>query len=109
MLTQTRNYPGMKHELYDHIQWVRPAKIPSTEPVKSGDLVPIKTPSKDELIIPLRRRPSELLENINELTKKVLSVEMNPRKKLVGLVVEEMIDRVKRHDTDWGSMESKCK
>lgn len=105
---QTRNYPGMKHELYDHIQWVRPAKIPSTEPIKSGDLAPIKLPEKDELIFKFEGKQSELLKDMNELTKRVLSIEMNPRKVGVQLAVKDMVDKVKRHDLDWGSLESKC-
>jgi hypothetical protein len=109
LITQSRNYPGMKHELYDHIQWVRPAKIASTEPVKSGDLAPLRFPDKNDLIIASRERQAEILKEINELTKKVLSVEMNPRHQSVNLAVEEMVRKVQRHDLDWGSMEAKCK
>lgn len=100
----------MKHELYDHITWVRPAKIPSTEPVKSGDLAPLEFPDKEEFIFAkYKLDKEEMLKNVSELAKKVMSMEMNPRKVAVNLAVKNLIDRVKRHDGDYGSMEAKCR
>lgn len=109
LLIQTRAYPGMKHDLYDHIDWKRPPKIPHTEPVKSGDLAPLQFPEKDELILEFKADNAQLLNSISDLTKRVLSVEMNPRKYAVQMAVDDMVDKVKRHEGDWGSMESTCK
>ena len=107
LLISTRNYPGMKHEVYDYIQWVRPAKIPATDPLKSGDLDKMKKIDGKELLLNFEK--SKLLESANELVRSKFSVELNPRKEAVRLYVDEMIKKVQRHDSDYGSMEAKCK
>ncbi|XP_070501157.1 small ribosomal subunit protein uS15m [Chironomus tepperi] len=105
LLISTRNYPGMKHEVYDYIQWVRPAKIPATDPLKSGDLEKMKKIDEKELLLNFEK--SKLLETANELVRSKFSVELNPRKEAVKLYVDEMIKKVQRHDSDYGSMEAK--
>jgi small subunit ribosomal protein S15 len=107
LLISTRNYPGMKHEVYDYINWVRPAKIPATDPLKSGDLQGMKKIDGKELLLNFEK--SKLLETANELVRSKFSVELNPRKESVRLYVDEMIKKVQRHDSDYGSMESKRK
>ena len=107
MLTQARNYPGMKHELYDYIKWVRPAKIGATHPSKSGDLRPLDFPDKDELL--LNHNESDALKNANELTKRIFSLDLNPRKLAIYKAEQALVARVMRHPLDYGSFESKCK
>lgn len=107
MLSQARSYPGMKHELYDYIKWVRPAKIGATHPSKSGDLRPLDVPKKDEYI--LNHGESEALKNANELTKRIFSLDLNPRKFAMEKAEQELIAKVQRHPLDYGSMEAKCK
>lgn len=105
LISQTRCM-AVKHELYDHIQWKHPGTIPCTEPIKSGDLAPLKLPKGEDLIYNI---PEEQLNNLSELAKKALSMDMNPRKIAVRQAVAEIVERVKRHDLDYGSMEAKCK
>lgn len=105
VLIPTRNYPGMKHELYDYIQWVRPAKIPATDPSKSGDLSPMKKIDPKQLLLNFEK--SKLLENASDMLKSRFSVELNPRKEAIRIYVDDMIKKVQRHDTDYGSMEAK--
>lgn len=97
----------MKHELYDYIKWVRPAKVCSTHPSKSGDLRPLDLPQKDEYIP--NYDMSEALKNANELTKRVFSLNLNRRKLTVNKAMFDLVSKVKRHPLDWGSMECKRK
>lgn len=106
LLISTRNYPGMKHEVYDYIQWVRPPKVAATDPSKSGDLSPMAKIDGKQFLLNFEK--SKLLENANELVKSKFSVELNPRKEAVRIYVDEMIKNVQRHESDYGSMEAKC-
>ena len=107
LLISSRNYPGMKHEVYDYITWVRPPKVPSTDPSKSGDLEPMRKIDGKQLLLNFEK--SKLLENANNLLRSTFSVELNPRKEAISLYIDEMIKKVQRHDLDYGSMEAKCK
>lgn len=107
----TRSYPGlkpgMKHDVYDYIKWVRPEKIPNSNPKRSGDLAPMKKYDDNQLLLNFDK--SKIMENANEMVKSKFSLEMNPRNKKTEVYIEEMIKKVQRHDLDYGSMEAKRK
>ncbi|KAG5678703.1 hypothetical protein PVAND_008351 [Polypedilum vanderplanki] len=112
LLITVRNYPkfkggkpAMKHEVFDYIKWVRPQKIPTIDPEKSGDLASM--PKYDLKQSLLYFDNSSLLENANELVKSKFTLELNPGKEEKALYKEELVKKVQRHDQDYGSMEAK--
>lgn len=110
MLTQVRCYPGripaMKHELYDYIQWVRPAKLPSTDPKNSGDLRPLDLPEKEDLIPSMEI--SDKIKDASDDVKKLFSIQMNRRKMAILKAEMELVQKVQRHKLDFTSIEVKC-
>ncbi|XP_061934763.1 small ribosomal subunit protein uS15m [Apis cerana] len=87
------------------IKWVRPVKISSVDPRKSGDLglnVPIKPTD-----IKLYYENSKELENANDLVKKLFTLEFQRGKETRNLSREKIIGLVKRHICDRGSPEVK--
>lgn len=101
-LTSTRNY-AFKSDL--KIKWVRPEKIPSTQPQKSGDLEAInKIPSKEYLF---DFKNSKELQDANDVVKKLFTLEFAPRSELIRSYKQAMVDRVKRHPLDNDSIEVK--
>jgi hypothetical protein len=112
LLISVRNYPkfkggppAMKHDVYEYIKWVRPEKIPSIDPRKSGDLAAM--PRYDDKR-PLLHFESPLLSNANEWVKSKFALELNPRSAEKFLYRDELIKKVQRHEQDYGSMEAKC-
>lgn len=45
----------------------------------------------------------------DENVKRLFSLEFSPKIKTTQVYVKSMIDEVKRHELDYGSMESECK
>ncbi|XP_006610375.1 28S ribosomal protein S15, mitochondrial [Apis dorsata] len=87
------------------IKWVRPVKIPSIDPRKSGDLglnIPIKSTD-----IKLYYENSKELEDANDLVKKSFSLEFQRGKETRNLSREKTIELVKRHICDRSSPEVK--
>lgn len=101
-LNFTRNY-AFKSDL--KIKWVRPEKIPSTKPEKSGDLEQIKIIPNKEYVYDFKN--SKELENANDVVKKLFTLEFAPRTEVVRSYKEEMVNKVKRHPLDKDSIEVK--
>ncbi|CAH0595070.1 unnamed protein product [Chrysodeixis includens] len=94
---------GIKHTV--NVKWVRPDYVPSYKPEKSGDLeglppIPESALGKDYAL-------SEEIKDASEAVKKIFSVGHLGRKEYNVLVKKEMMDRVKRHQYDQGSAETK--
>lgn len=88
-----------------HIKWVRPEKIHSTRPEKSGDLEPIAKIAPDSLRVDFR--DSEELKTADEVVKKLFTLEFAPRNETIKAYKEDMLGRVKRHPLDSESIEAK--
>lgn len=97
-----RNY-AFKSDL--KIKWVRPAKIACTKPEKSGDLVKLEPIDSSKLLYDFRN--SKELSNADGTVRSMFMLENNRRKETILHARMQMIDKVKRHDLDFGSMESK--
>lgn len=100
----SRNY-AFKTDL--KVKWIRPEKIPSTKPEKSGDLSSFAAPDSKRLL-PLFDR-SEELKDADEIIVKMFTLEQNRKFNAVETARREAIDLVKRHQLDGGSIESKSK
>ncbi|XP_015112185.1 28S ribosomal protein S15, mitochondrial [Diachasma alloeum] len=93
---------GLKSNL--KIKWNKPEKIPSTDPLKSGDLKSSVKVSPDELAFGYDK--SEELKDAPEIVRKLFTLEHMPVKETRKLNLEKFRDLVKRHDMDYRSMES---
>lgn len=101
-LISIRNY-AFKSDL--KIKWVRPEKIPSVNPQKSGDLEPInEIPGKEYLF---EFKNSKELESADDIVKKLFTLEYAPRSEIMRSYKQEMISRVRRHPLDNDSIEVK--
>lgn len=97
-----RNY-AFKSDL--KIKWVRPEKLPSYNPQKSGDLEPLN--QIDKTLYPPEFQSSRELATADETVKKLFALQFAPRKKTIQLYYENMMSRVKRHPLDDVSEEVK--
>ncbi|PSN34888.1 28S ribosomal protein S15 [Blattella germanica] len=96
----SRNY-AFKSDL--KIKWVRPPKIPCFKPEKSGDLESL---SVQEQFAPEFLESKEF-KTADDLVKRVFSLEFNPRKASMLVAKRDLKSRVKRHQIDTCSAESK--
>lgn len=97
-----RNY-AFKSDL--KIKWVRPEKIPCIRAEKSGDLE--RKPEIDKTLLRYEFRDSKELENADENVRKLFTLEFAPTYAVNKVYREGLIDRVKRHELDVGSVEAK--
>ncbi|KAL1491157.1 hypothetical protein ABEB36_011797 [Hypothenemus hampei] len=95
-----RNY-AFKSDL--KIKWVRPEKIPSIKPEKSGDLSQMPSIDKSQYLLEFRR--SKELETANDLVKKLFTLEFNPQKCTQKTYIKDQTDKVKSHQLDTESQE----
>ncbi|KAF5281575.1 hypothetical protein FQA39_LY05110, partial [Lamprigera yunnana] len=86
------------------IKWVRPEKIASYKPQKSGDLSPM--PQIDQTKCQLDYQNSKELGTANDVVKQLFSLRYAPRNKTIQLYLRQTIDKVKRHKQDEGSVEA---
>nr|CAG4644111.1 EOG090X09BQ [Lepidurus arcticus] len=100
ILTAVRSY---KTELT--IEWVRPPKVPSTDPSKSGDLKGL--PDIDLSKTPFAFQESDELKNASPVVKRLLSLEFAPYSKAVQVHKQELLGQVRRHQFDTGSLETR--
>ncbi|XP_053664204.1 28S ribosomal protein S15, mitochondrial [Anopheles marshallii] len=87
------------------IKWVRPEKIPCYKPEKSGDLQSLPKFAGTELMKDYRE--SKELESANEHVRNLFTLDHNRRREMVENFKESMVQKVYRHDLDYGSMEAK--
>lgn len=97
-----RNY-AFKSDL--KIKWVRPEKIPCYKPKKSGDLQPM--PKVDDTQFAYDFRNSKELQTADDLVKTLFSLQFAPRKKTTQVYIRSVIDTVRRHPMDVGSIEAR--
>lgn len=97
-----RNY-AFKSDL--KIKWVRPPKIPSYKPEKSGDLEQL--PPIDEKQVPPNFAESEELKTADDLVKRLFTHEFDQRRYSMKTLRKSIVSRVKRHHLDMGSAETK--
>ncbi|XP_075983887.1 28S ribosomal protein S15, mitochondrial [Anticarsia gemmatalis] len=88
-----------------NIKWVRPDYVPAYKPEKSGDLEGL--PPIPESAIGLDYSLTEEIKEAPELVQKLFSVGHLGRKEYNILVKKELKERVKRHQYDEDSAESK--
>lgn len=84
-------------------RWVRPEKICSTLPQKSGDLVGYEQPEQQRFLLKFDK--SEELKTADDLVKSIFSLDQNRRGASVRVYKSELIEKVKRHNHDLGSYE----
>lgn len=87
------------------VKWVRPEKIPCYKPEKSGDLGKFDKPDVKRFMTDFDK--SEELKNADELVKNMFTLEQNRRNASVDIYKDELVNKVKRHDLDLGSIEAK--
>lgn len=87
------------------MKWIRPEKISCIKPEKSGDLASFETPDPTRFLLDFEK--SEELKKSNDIVKKMFTLEQNRRKPSYETYLQETVDKVKRHDLDLGSFESK--
>lgn len=97
-----RNY-AFKSDL--KIKWVRPEPIPAYKPQKSGDLEPMKKVNPNDLILEFRN--SKELQTADENVRKLFTLQFAPKKYTNRVYFADVIEKVKRHDYDVGSIEVK--
>ncbi|XP_037035879.1 28S ribosomal protein S15, mitochondrial [Bradysia coprophila] len=95
-----RNY-AFKSDL--KIKWIRPEKTPSYKPEKSGDCSPFPAIDKS-MILPEYQNCKEL-ETADEQVKRLFTLGANRVRRTTDVYATTLIDSVKRHDLDNGSME----
>ncbi|XP_059051598.1 small ribosomal subunit protein uS15m [Achroia grisella] len=94
---------GIKHQV--KIKWVRPAYVPAYKPEKSGDLenianIPQGALGKDYAL-------SDEIKDAPESVKKIFSVAHLGQKEYNALVTKDLIDRVRRHNYDENTAETR--
>lgn len=100
----TRNY-AFKTDL--KIKWIRPEKISCIKPEKSGDPNPYVAPEPSRYLLKFDR--AQELKDADENVKNFFRLGHNRRNASTEIVKEELIDKVKRHELDYGSVEAKRK
>nr|XP_022914171.1 28S ribosomal protein S15, mitochondrial [Onthophagus taurus] len=98
----SRNY-AFKSNL--KIKWVRPEKVLCYKPEKSGDLEQIS--NIDLTKTQKNFRNCKELEDADPIVKRLFTLKFAPHSETVSVYIDEMKGRVKRHDYDSGSIESK--
>ncbi|XP_013184200.1 small ribosomal subunit protein uS15m [Amyelois transitella] len=86
-------------------EWVRPPYVPAYKPERSGDLEGLP-PIPTEAIAKEYAECDEMKE-ASEAVKKIFSVAHLGQKEYHALVIKELIDRVKRHNYDDDTEETK--
>uniref|UniRef100_A0A2H1VU18 Small ribosomal subunit protein uS15m n=1 Tax=Spodoptera frugiperda TaxID=7108 RepID=A0A2H1VU18_SPOFR len=99
-IVQTR---GIKHRI--NVKWVRPEYMPAYKPEKSGDLEAL--PPIPETALGRDYALSEEIKDAPESVKKIFSVGHLGRKEYNLLVKEELMNRVRRHEYDFSTAETK--
>lgn len=99
-LTLARAY-AVKTDL--KTRWIRPRRIASTLPQKSGDLVGYEPPEQQRLLYKFDQ--SEELKTADEIVKSMFTLDQNRRGASVQIYRNELIDKVRRHGHDLGSYE----
>lgn len=87
------------------IKWVRPEKIQSIEPAKSGDCSMLPPISSKELMKGFDK--SKELETADATVRSLFELGNNPNYHTSDYYREQMIREVQRHPLDFGSMEAK--
>jgi small subunit ribosomal protein S15 len=103
-LALARNY-AFKSDL--KIKWVGPERIKCIDPRKSGDLDKYEKPEGSRLMYNYEK--SEELKQADEMIKEMFTLDKNKRSESVLIYKSEMIDKVRRHGSDYGSVEVKSK
>ncbi|XP_046392258.1 28S ribosomal protein S15, mitochondrial [Ischnura elegans] len=85
------------------IKWVRPTKIPSYKPEKSGDCELF--PQLDMTRLPAAFQKSKELETADDTVKKLFSLEFLPKKWTRREYEHMLTERVKRHEYDYTTVE----
>ncbi|CAB3245608.1 unnamed protein product [Arctia plantaginis] len=94
---------GIKHTV--NIKWVRPEYVPAYKPEKSGDLEGM--PPIPESALGIDYALTEEIKDAPESVKKIFSVGHLGRKEYNNLVKQELKDRVRRHQYDTNTAETK--
>ncbi|XP_026755022.1 28S ribosomal protein S15, mitochondrial [Galleria mellonella] len=94
---------GIKHQV--KLKWVRPPYVPAYKPERSGDLesmpeIPPTALGKDYAL-------SDEIKDAPEAVKKIFSVAHLGQKEYNALVTKELIDRVRRHNYDENTAETR--
>uniref|UniRef100_A0A1A9WI43 Small ribosomal subunit protein uS15m n=1 Tax=Glossina brevipalpis TaxID=37001 RepID=A0A1A9WI43_9MUSC len=97
-----RNY-AFKSDL--KIKWVRPEKILSIDPRKSGDCSKLPPLNSKELIKEFRN--SKELETADPMVRSLFELKNNSRSYTSAHYRDAFIKEVQRHPLDYGSMEAK--
>jgi hypothetical protein len=105
IVNSARSY-AMQHEVKNHIKWIKPAKIPSTDASKTGDMTPAIIPTPEEFMLEYEK--AEALKDADENTKKLFTVGFQRAEAAKLKYYESLIDKVRRHPYDYGSFECKC-
>ncbi|KAK2585692.1 hypothetical protein KPH14_010306 [Odynerus spinipes] len=88
-----------------NIKWVRPEKISITKPGKSGDLgITVDVKSTDFM---LKYEKSKELQDADDIVKRLVTLEFQPRRETINARREKIMELVKRHNLDRGSAEAK--
>ncbi|XP_061395767.1 small ribosomal subunit protein uS15m [Musca vetustissima] len=87
------------------IKWVRPEKIPSIHPEKSGDCAKLPPVNPKELMLGFDK--SKELETADAAVKSLFELGNNPYFHTAKYCSEQLIKEVQRHPLDYGSMEAK--
>ncbi|XP_017886217.1 28S ribosomal protein S15, mitochondrial-like [Ceratina calcarata] len=86
-----------------NIKWYKPARVPHIDPRQTGDLgLEVNVKPTDTI---LYYKNSKELEDASDIVKKMFTVEYRGFKEYRNLKREEIINRVKRHVSDRGSVE----
>jgi len=100
-----KRHMAMRLELTEHgIVWRRPEYVPSWKPEKSGDLKTFKDVDKSRPIRSLLC-VKDALENVDEDTKRLLSLEFHPKRQSNKVIREDLLKKIRRHQYDIGSYE----
>lgn len=103
-LSLARSY-AFKSDL--KIKWVGPERIKCIDRRKTGDLDKFEQP--DGSLLMMNFEKSEELKQADEMIKEMFTLDKNKRFAAVSIYKKEMIDKVKRHESDFGSYEVKSK
>ncbi|KAH8393320.1 hypothetical protein KR215_004521 [Drosophila sulfurigaster] len=87
------------------IKWVRPEKIASIRPEKSGDLAKLPPLNANE-ILP-EYKDSKELQNADETVKSLFKLNNNRNHLTTRYYRDQMVREVQRHAQDFGSMEAR--
>ncbi|KAM7343156.1 28S ribosomal protein S15, mitochondrial [Cochliomyia hominivorax] len=87
------------------IKWVRPEKIQSIDPIKSGDCSKLPPVSGETLMKGFDK--SKELETADNTVRSLFELGNNPNYHTSDYYREQLIKEVQRHPLDYGSMEAK--